>query len=291
MAFSAQTTLDVCAEMGALVDGAMISLPSTIDGHSTPRLMFVATSVETGARVLMSSKRYKAEDFPRAQSMEVLAPGSVSLLAGAHASARFPLVSPAGAVYSGKHDPLGRVVDGGYVDASGAVTAIQIVAKLSETRKTTFHPIVIDLDNNPEDLDGEITGGLKDATTHEPSKSEHTEERIGEFETVGKAVLNANSGRTLTIKDVLKKQVCDLHGGFITLKVRKSRDGQIGLGWTLSNRAPEILAKAMAQEFSEQVNIDISNGTSKSSLLALKKAAADSCKGGDLLARGSAGRT
>ncbi|AMV47805.1 hypothetical protein [Paraburkholderia caribensis] len=261
--FDPRTVKDVCAEMTGVVDAPMAQLPLAMDGHALPRLIFVATHVETGARVVMSSVPYRSSEFPGALVMEDLAPRSINLLAAAHASARFPFVSPSGALYAEDGAPMGRVVDGGYVDASGAVTALQLVYTLSTTRGTSFRPIVIDLDNNPVD----------DVIQPKELKEEH----VGELETVGKAVLNANSGRTAFMRGVLRRKVCELNGGFITLKVTRDRDGVIGLGWTLPNSAPDTLRNAIVDEFRKKLGIDVYDSSPERSVGALQRAADASC--------------
>jgi hypothetical protein len=65
---------------------------------------------------------------------------TVSLATAAHASARFPYISPAGRV-ARRH-----VVDGGYFENSGAATGLQLLAALA--RQPAVQPIVIAVVNS-----------------------------------------------------------------------------------------------------------------------------------------------
>lgn len=74
-----------------------------------PLLMFTSTDADTGARVVFSNAPWRPADQLN----------SLSIGAAALHSARFPGISPAGAVFDGTWK---RVVDGGYFDNSGAAT-------------------------------------------------------------------------------------------------------------------------------------------------------------------------
>lgn len=91
-----------------------------VDHPSLPRLFLNATPVESGKRVVLS---YPAPDGCR-DTHDGLAFASFTLAQAAHASARFPYISPAdtlpGTIPSGLH-----LVDGGYFENSGAETAMR----------------------------------------------------------------------------------------------------------------------------------------------------------------------
>ena len=65
-------------------------------GLLTPRLIYTATHVETGARVIASSVDFSARDFPHAIDANQMLGGSMSLLDAAYSSARFPGISRPG---------------------------------------------------------------------------------------------------------------------------------------------------------------------------------------------------
>jgi hypothetical protein len=171
------------------------------DAPWRPLLLLNATSVETGRRIVTSHlapkyfsdpacpSRTKARNtgkpecvrlFTDAYDMhEVLnkaEPGNCviateplqlgfSLASAAHNSARFPIVSPAGNILAdGKKKSLGRVVDGGYFDNYGALTAFD----LADTLRWDFdlHPFVLLITNDPADnpnqkAPSEIKAGLR----------------------------------------------------------------------------------------------------------------------------------
>jgi hypothetical protein len=73
----------------------------------------------------------------------------VSLSTAAHNSARFPLVSPPGAVRNDKHEVVDRIVDGGYFENYGALTALELAQAIRAVNKELF-PFVVVISNNPD---------------------------------------------------------------------------------------------------------------------------------------------
>jgi hypothetical protein len=264
--FSPSTVEKVCEEDSRIINAPIAELPKTIDGKVLPRLLFVATHVESGSRLIFSSVNFPAADFPRSILMENLAPDTVGLLAAAHASARFPLVSPPGVVQDSQGRPFGRVVDGGYVDASGALTATQLVEDLERTHPADFHPVIIDLRNEPgDDPEKRLAQSMREG-------------HVGELETVATTIAATNENSSYFVKTGLRREVCQHGGGYVTLKVRANQDGPIGLGWTLSQAAQRNLSWAIDREtrgFSGTFNGDVR--TPQDAMQRLLKKAADNC--------------
>lgn len=101
-----------------------------------PLLMFTATGVETGGRVVFSNAKWWPVDKTNSRSIGVAALNS----------ARFPGISPAGAVFhEGKWI---RVVDGGIFDNSGAATLREMLgdAKKQEEKAETAKAEAADKD-------------------------------------------------------------------------------------------------------------------------------------------------
>jgi hypothetical protein len=233
--FNPMTVEKVCAENEQVFSAPMSDIPSTLNGQALPRLIFVATHVESGYPFLFSSVNFAPDDFPKTLTMESIAPGTVDLLSAAHASARFPLVSPPGVVHDSNGVAIGHVVDGGYVDASGALTASELINRLVEQHASHFTPIIVDLRNEPSD---DTTQRL--ATLHE--------KRAGEFETIASTIAATRSNSSYFVRERLREEVCQQGGGYVTLKVRADKDGAIGLGWTLSREAQSNLSMAISRE-------------------------------------------
>ncbi len=104
-----------------------------------PSFFLNATAVETGQRMIGSNCRFTAGDFAYALDPFAAAGADLRVSTTAHNSARFTYISPAGTFL---RNPRGypespyacapgkrceHVVDGGYFDNSGAITAAEIV--------------------------------------------------------------------------------------------------------------------------------------------------------------------
>jgi hypothetical protein len=263
-AFAFATAIETCAEVKRILGLPLIDISKGPSGASQPRLIFVATHVESGERMLFSSVNYDPSGFANSIDMESLAPRSISMISAAHASARFPLVSPPGAVRSDTNQSIGHAVDGGYIDASGALTATELVRAIA-AGNSNFHPIIIDLNNNPDDdPDNEAT--------------KRKENHAGELQTIYAASQNANESRRYFAKRQLIGEICDLKGGYISLNVSKSKDGPIGLGWTLSSDAAMNLDRAMTRETASFAPIPHRNEAQPDSMNLLRKASSAVCQ-------------
>jgi hypothetical protein len=142
-------------------------------GKWYPLLFFNSTDVDTGRRVIVSPvlPHTKSGDriFTDAYDLhELLAdnpehaearplgnqaaqPGAlerdVSLSTAALLSARFPLISPPGVVLNRNKKVVARLIDGGYFENFGALTALELARHL---KQAGLDPFVIEITNDPE---------------------------------------------------------------------------------------------------------------------------------------------
>jgi uncharacterized Zn-finger protein/predicted acylesterase/phospholipase RssA len=93
-----------------------------------PSLFLNCTDARTGKRLVLSNVRLGADNAERNDLGALLGDHRVRLSTGVLLSARFPVISPAGRLPGSIAETL--VVDGGYVDNSGTLTAREIVHEL-----------------------------------------------------------------------------------------------------------------------------------------------------------------
>ena len=74
----------------------------------------------------------------------------VRLSTAAHNSARFPIVSPPGAVRNRQHQIVDRIVDGGYFENYGALSAMEL-AEAVHAVEPRLAPFVLVVSNDPDD--------------------------------------------------------------------------------------------------------------------------------------------
>jgi len=113
-----------------------------------PSLFVNGTMVETGDRIITSNCRIRpALEFRNAFDGFDLLRSDIPLSSAAGMSARFTYVSPAGRIPMKDH--VGHVVDGGYFENSGAVTAAELVVLINRVSKANgwnLVPVVILID-------------------------------------------------------------------------------------------------------------------------------------------------
>ena len=139
---------------------------SQSDGKSSqswiPMLLLNSTHMETGKRVVASPIRLEPERFDDLVDFLTLTGRDMPLSTAAHNSARFTYVSPAGTLQCA--DPKagsflqrwfcrnGHVLDGGYFENYGAVTALQLVRAMADEGLLVEHrirPVLVLITNDP----------------------------------------------------------------------------------------------------------------------------------------------
>ena len=141
----------------ALEDGFLNDVTS-VETSWRPMLLFNAASVFEGRRVVISQLAHqyevkgeaRRELFPTAIDFYTQYAGNnldrdISLGMAASLSSRFPVVSAEEVMPSGD-----RLVDGGYVDYSGAVTALELLRAFNDV-SPDLKPIVILITNDPKE--------------------------------------------------------------------------------------------------------------------------------------------
>jgi hypothetical protein len=93
--------------------------------------------------------RFQRAVFLTLRNREASTPGPVDVLlsTAAHNSARFPVVSPPGAIRNAASEIIDRVVDGGYFENYGATSALELFAAL---RRLGLQPMLLVISNDPE---------------------------------------------------------------------------------------------------------------------------------------------
>jgi hypothetical protein len=116
-----------------------------------PALLLNGTHVESGKRIITSNLKIDGANFRDAYDYYGLASGDLLPSTAAHNSARFTYVSPAGTLMR-DDEAVGHIVDGGYFENFGAVTAQEmltaVVAALQAEGKKV-RPVLIQISNEP----------------------------------------------------------------------------------------------------------------------------------------------
>ncbi|MSP96705.1 MAG: hypothetical protein EXR29_05645 [Betaproteobacteria bacterium] len=121
-----------------------------LPARPVPVLFLNATSVATGQRAVVSIARVRNDEFPLVHDVLEDAARSrpMPVSTAVHLSARFSYVSPAGTIHrSDARDdtPWGRLVDGGYHENSGTLTALDVMNAIRRARQSPeFKKIVGD---------------------------------------------------------------------------------------------------------------------------------------------------
>ncbi|MCP5088879.1 MAG: patatin-like phospholipase family protein, partial [Rhodobacteraceae bacterium] len=136
-----------------------------------PALFLNATHQDSGKRFITSHVKIEQDRFFDAYDSHHVLGADVSLATAALNSARFTFVSPPGRLEDVDGSFQGRVLDGGYFENYGAVTATEILLGLMEKDlKRKVRPIFIQIASDPELIaadypaDAEPAGGTSKQT-------------------------------------------------------------------------------------------------------------------------------
>ena len=208
-----------------------------------PALFLNGTMVETGDRIITSNVRVRsAPEFSGAFDGFELLQSDLRFSTAAHMSARFPYLSPAGTLKSDS-GPAGHVVDGGYFENSGTLTASEIIAAVRRTN-LDIEPILILIDSGSAIQDRatvlpfppfrDSTGPARDGSTH------FANEMLSPLRTL-LAARNAHAAETLADT---RFEMPD-HGIEFRLD---GRGVPLPLGWLLSDRSRTAIDNSIACE-------------------------------------------
>jgi hypothetical protein len=204
-----------------------------------PLLLLNATSVQTGRRIVVSdlastyldgnrkvvglytqaydlfemmSTSCRAPDFEGqncdlGRSAEMIrfdldAP-DIALSTAAVASARFPIISPAGVITVKDNPSFGdRVVDGGYFENSGDTTALDVASAL---RQYGLEPIILSISNDPEREVVDVSVPRRQVVTPfvGPSTNDFLARIFGIFSTPFQALVNTRDGHGAEAEDLV----------------------------------------------------------------------------------------
>jgi hypothetical protein len=205
------------------------------DAHRVPLLFLNSTVVESGQRALLSplatvstaQESAFADVLPLGRVMGTVLP----LSAAAGVSARFTYVSPAGLVDTGRRgtDRWVRLVDGGYFDNSGAVTAQEIVRAMLRAHERLkasrgMSVVVLHLRNDPPNAS---------AAARQTAAPSSGRAWLSEMLSPLRALLATRGARGAQAVEYLRREA-----GVQLLTVQPCRlHGDLPLGWVLSKTA------------------------------------------------------
>ncbi|MEA3410114.1 MAG: hypothetical protein U9R74_01065 [Pseudomonadota bacterium] len=227
-----------------------------------PLLFLNSTVVESGKRFIVHPLRYAgsgfADDFNNAWDGHRLLGSEIPLSTAVHLSARFTYVSPAGTAANpdpgdGKAVDWYRLVDGGYFDNSGTVTAAELLKAIIRVRdggglRCKVSPFVIHISNDP---------------VERPKAVGNRNEWMSEVLSPVRTLLHVRPARGFQARDALRQDIRD--------EVRRSNPGRtsedqvrfvhfrlcesnvdLPLGWMLSESTKEEMHRQFGGPYGEK---------------------------------------
>jgi hypothetical protein len=209
--------------------------------HAYPALFINTTEVESGLQCWLTNVKPDPSMY-ESEARDLLnykLHGGINYSTMINFSSRFPLLSPAAAVFQNDNQKF-HYVDGGYVENTGSATMVEILQALTPLLKDAgnklvkkgyaIRPYVIQIRfSDSMDVFKNINFG-----------SELTEVLNG--------IYNTRAGRVSTATNDLKKVVSSLGGKFITLPLTVT-NSSVPMNWVLSDKCVENVKKSIKEQY------------------------------------------
>ena len=213
--------------------------------YQVPSLFLNGTWVESGERNITSNLEPRHEKFGRLDDAIAALGKSIRLSTAVHMSARFTYVSPPGTVNDTSQTR--HVVDGGYFENSGTVTASEIVSVINdflprycqedpEDKELCIGPRVVPIaliisndPTNPNNLNN---------PTKPPGNEGGGHQILNETLSPWRTLFNTRSARGYDAERLLMKMACTAR-----FSLRQDRIATIPLGWMLSSKTKGDIAR------------------------------------------------
>ena len=208
-----------------------------------PTLLLNSTHVETGKRIIASNLDIAASAavFRDAYDLYALLPPGAEIRAStaAHTSARFTYVSPAGTLADGTH-----LVDGGYFENFGAVTAREALKAAIDRLGKGIRPIAILISNDPELDEQDLPS--REAITPRAGKGEAA---AAEALSPLRALLHTRNARGLLAASELRAVAEQSGGLYFQFRLCKEKgEADPALGWVLSHESEDRMRRQVRSE-------------------------------------------
>ena len=209
------------------------------DERFVPGLLLNSTHVETGKRVIASNLDISGEAkvFRDAYDLYALLPANAELRSStaAHNSARFTYLSPAGTLADGTH-----LVDGGYFENFGAVTAREVLAAAVARMGSGIRPIALLISNDPG-------LGERDLPLEppQPPRGAKGQSAAAETQSPLRALLATRDARGLLAAAELRAFVEQNGGEYYQFRLCEDAGPAPALGWVLSAESEDLMRKAL----------------------------------------------
>lgn len=249
--------------------------------YNVPALFLNGTWVESGSRVVTSNLRSDSDRFVELDDMLDVFQKKISVATAVHMSARFTYVSPVGTVET-SHGTR-HVVDGGYFENSGALTATEIYQALADHCPTralcndNIRFVALIISNNPASANAyresdpqyfvREKGECKQIRVLPDQRKEAADNVTGPpalKETLSPVwtLFQTRTARGLHAEDRLRSTIGPCNT--IRFQLRDIGDLKIPLGWVLSDESQEnIAAQATAAPGMEIVRALLSDSESR----------------------------
>jgi hypothetical protein len=205
-----------------------------------PALLLNSTHVETGKRIIASNLDIAGSPaaFRDAYDLyELIPPGTeIRASTAAHTSARFTYLSPAGTLADGTH-----LVDGGYFENFGAVTAREALKAAIDRLGKGIRPVAILISNDPELDEQDLPS--RDAKMPRAGKRETW---AAEAMSPLRALLHTRDARGLLAASELRAVAEQSGGKYFQFRLCKEKgETDPALGWVLSRESEDHMRRQL----------------------------------------------
>ncbi|NVO12377.1 MAG: patatin-like phospholipase family protein [Bacteroidales bacterium] len=193
-----------------------------------PNLFINSAHTESGRRSVVSNLSWDENEW-RSNNINKLIGKDMPLSTATLLSARFPILTPGAKIIDSLNNYWGTLVDGGYYDNYGTVTAANLYYDIRKVYKPSQLKIVVLM----------ILNGDSVPENPKPIKCAY------ELLTVPTTFLNARTVRPENSLNMLSAILTASKDTVITIQLARNKGENLPLGWCLSNKAMDIMDKQL----------------------------------------------
>lgn len=215
-----------CLDFPDLFKNGYLQNEFGLKDNTGPLLLFNATHIETGKRILVSPVKFPNNEFYETADLLDITGCDVPLSTATLLSARFPYLTPAGLILDKEGKKWGHAGDGGYYENLGISTLLEVYTRLrviSERQHTPIKVAFVFIRNN------------KDFNNTQPLKSMY--EMMAPIEGYLNVWYKSGGYNLNMIKNISLRKEDEI----LNFALPRFENDIIPLGWSLSKQATDYI--------------------------------------------------
>jgi hypothetical protein len=235
------------------LDSSFLSLWNGKQQKHVPHLFLNSVLAESGQKSIVCDLKINETYFPDAIDVIAATGYDMPLKTAALTSARFPYITPGGLIHFKNQCEGGHLIDGGYLENTGLVSAMSVIACINDFIKDESDTLlIVDQDTTvlPQHIKEHVAPILMFLQNSDFNYNIATPITIGHEATIPLKGFISSWDREGVALDLQMRRLSsklERKVTYVKFELDRNTDVSLPLGWFLSDRAAEIIAAQVNQ--------------------------------------------